>query len=214
MRIVQSLCRATLLILCVSLISACALLKKPIPLTQLQLALDAQQISWPSSVSLGGVQSRAVLKTDRIIVMRGALVMQHEGLRWTSAPEILLAEQLGILGMVNSGSNSARVDRPQQRELTVSPRLSNSARIDVWLNEFNVAVLQDGTSSATVSVAATINCPSAPTAEPTIKKLPLVRATLPLNSTDPQRVATRFNEAATMVFNQLLNTAAASCRTR
>jgi hypothetical protein len=229
MRIIRRHCRAALLILCVGLLSACALLKKPIPLTQLQLALDTQQISWPSDISLGSIQSRAVLKSDRIIVMRGALVMQHEGLRWTSAPEVLLAEQLGILGIVDRARKSPRMDRREQlareqstreqstreqstREQSTREQLAPEqlARIDIWLNEFNVSVMPDGTSLATVSAAATLKCSTARTAG----QLPLERATLLLNSTDPQRVATRFNEAATTVFTQLLKSAAEACRAR
>ncbi len=207
MWIIQRPIRAALCILCLGLISACALLKKPIPLTQIQLALDNQQISWPSGISLGSIQSRAVLRTDRVIVTRGALVMQHEGLRWTSAPEVQLVEQIGMPGMLTHRVDLSLVQGP-----------SKLARIDVWLNEFNVAVMPDGTSLAIVSAAATLKCTTVQTtgsiAEPAIEKLPLMRATLPLNSTDPQRVSKRFSEAATIAFSQLLTSAALICRTR
>jgi hypothetical protein len=199
MPITPSLNRSALLILCISLISACALLTKPTPLTQLQLSLNAEQIRWPAALSLGSVQSRAVLKTDRVIVMRGALVMQHAGLRWTSAPEMLLAEQLSMLRMANTTSTSMNTEAEKK-----------PARIDVWLSQFNVQVLPDGSSSATVAAAAQLNCGGASSTQ----QLALTRVAQALNTTDPQRIATSFNEAASAVVIQLLESADAQCRAR
>ena len=175
------------LVVTIMLTPACALLKKPTPLTQLQLSLDSAALSWPARLELGNVKARGMLQTDRVIVTQGALVMQHAGLRWVAAPAALLAEQLAI-------ARVASLSAP------TSKHPGRAANIDVWLSDFNIAVNAKGDTSVAVSAWASVGCAKARSAS----QVPAMTVALPLNSTDPQRIAERFNTAATMVFKTLL----------
>lgn len=170
---------------------ACALLKKPTPLTQLQLSLDAAELHWPAQLELGDVKARGMLQTDRVIVTNGALVMQHGGLRWIAAPAILLAEQLAIARVATVST-------------TIPQRKTRGASINLWLSDFSIALKASGESSATVSAWATLSCNNARA----ISQVPPATIALPLNSTDPQRIAERFDAAAMMVLKKLLAQAA------
>lgn len=170
---------------------ACALLKKPTPLTQLQLSLDAAELHWPPLLELGDVKARGMLQTDRVIVTNGALVMQHGGLRWIAAPAILLAEQLA----------SARV---AALSTAIPQRKKRGASINVWLSDFSITLKANGESNAAVAAWATIRCDNAQA----ISQLPPAAIALPLNSSDPQRIAERFDAAATIVLKKLLAQAA------
>ena len=127
---------------------ACALLKKPTPLTQLQLSLNAAELQWPARLELGDVKARGMLQSDRVIVTKGALVMQHGGLRWIAAPAMQLAEQLAIARVATV---SAAPHKHQGR----------GAVINVWLSDFSIAVNANGESSAAVSAWASVRCDNA-----------------------------------------------------
>ena len=170
---------------------ACALLKKPTPLTQLQLSLNAAELHWPAQLELGNVKARGMLQSDRVIVTKGALVMQHGGLRWVAAPATLLAEQLAIARVATA------ITTPHKNQ-------GRGAIVDVWLSDFNIAVNPNGATSAAVSAWANVRCNNARTA----MQVPASAIALPLNSTDPQRIAERFNAAATQVLKALLTQAA------
>ena len=173
----------------VTLTSACALLKKPVPLTQLQLSLDVAELEWPARLELGGVKARGILQSDRVIVTNGALVMQHAGLRWVAAPATQLAEQLTMIRVVASAPTVQQ-----------APRQKKAAIFDVWLSNFNIAVHENGDTSVEVTAWASVRCADARTAS----QVPRVVIALPLNSTDPQRIADRFDAAANLVFKSLL----------
>lgn len=175
----------------VLLAPACALLKKPTPLTQLQLVLNATELHWPQRLELGDVKARGMLQTDRVIVTKGALVMQHGGLRWVAAPATLLAEQLAIARVATASS------MPDKRQ-------GSGATVNIWLADFNISVHPNGETSAAVSAWANVRCNNARTA----KQVPTSAVALPLNSTDPQRIAERFDAAATQVLKALLAQAA------
>ena len=177
-----------------NLTPACALLKKPTPLTQLQLSLLAAELNWPARLELGGVKARGVLQSDRVIVTNGALVMQHAGLRWVAAPAAQLAEQLAS-ARIASSANSIQ-------------KGAGKATIDVWLSDFNIAVSATGDTSVAVSASGAIRCANAKIAS----DLAPAAIVLPLNSTDPQRIAERFNAAATKVITTLLTRVPENCK--
>ena len=177
-----------------NLTPACALLKKPTPLTQLQLSLPAAELNWPARLELGGVKARGVLQSDRVIVTNGALVMQHAGLRWVAAPAAQLAEQLAIARIASSAKSIQKG--------------AGKATIDVWLSDFNIAVSATGDTSVAVSASGAIRCANAKIAS----DLAPAAIVLPLNSTDPQRIAERFNAAATKVITTLLTRVPENCK--
>ena len=177
-----------------NLTPACALLKKPTPLTQLQLSLPAAELKWPARLELGGVKARGVLQSDRVIVTNGALVMQHAGLRWVATPAAQLAEQLAS-ARIASSANSIQ-------------KGAGKATIDVWLSDFNIAVSATGDTSVAVSASGAIRCANAKIAS----DLAPAAIVLPLNSTDPQRIAERFNAAATKVITTLLTRVPENCK--
>lgn len=181
-----------------SQISACTLLQKPNPPIRLQLALDVERIRWPAGLSLGKLQAAAALKSDRIIVVRGAVVMQHAGVRWVSTLDQLLTEQVALLHRASTAQISTR-----------ATSLQNSARMDIWVSEFNVTLMPDNASAASVALTAALTCQGKST-----QQLPLSRESLPLSSSDPQRLASRFNEAASTALAQLLKSAEHHCRLR
>ena len=177
-----------------NLTPACALLKKPTPLTQLQLSLPAAELKWPARLELGGVKARGVLQSDRVIVTNGALVMQHAGLRWVAAPAAQLAEQLASARVASSAKSIQKG--------------AGKATIDVWLSDFNIAVSATGDTSVAVSASGAIRCANAKIAS----DLAPAAIVLPLNSTDPQRIAERFNAAATKVITTLLTRVPENCK--
>lgn len=197
----QSTAKSARCLICLvylSAMTACTLLRTPVAPVRLQLTLEAERIDWPAELSLGDLHTSVALKSDRIIVVRGAVVMQHAGIRWVSTLDQLLNEQLNMLH-VGRGSQNSRSTRSQQR----------FASIDLWVSEFNVLLSADAASSATVAFSAALTCPDA-----SIHALTRSRVTLPLNSSDPQRVAAQFNQAATDALIALLRSAEHRCPPR
>lgn len=184
-----------------ALAPGCALLKKPTPLTQLQLELNAAELNWPAHLELGSVKARGVLQSDRVIVINGALVMQHAGLRWVAAPPAQLVEQLSVarLAALTTATQKAA---------------GKTAIVDFWLSDFNIAVGTNGDTHVAVSASAVIRCANAKSVSPeaTRQVAPVVMA-LPLNSTDPQRIAEVFDTAASEVIKSLLVRVAGDCQT-
>jgi hypothetical protein len=195
-----------LLTLCLVLTPSCALLKKPNPVTQLQLTLDAAAISWPPQLALGSVQARKILQSDRVIVTSGARVMQHAGLRWVAAPAALINEQLGLA-------------RANQMALAMASKAGqgSGATLDIWLSEFNVVEQVNGGTQTRVSALASLRCNRAvsagksASAQTPAVQLPAVARAVTLNSSDPQRLAESFNEASTAVFAALIKSALGHC---
>lgn len=131
-----------LIVLSLALLQGCALMRTPAPLTTLQLPLDSSAASpqWPAALAPGSVQGTAALQGNRVLVVQGALLMQHEGLRWVDAPPVLLAEQLRGLHARAASSNEP------------------VATLDLWLSAFNLRVATDGTRDVMVSASATVRC--------------------------------------------------------
>ncbi len=165
----------------------CALLKKPIPLTQLQISLDAAELNWPARLELGSVKARGVLQSDRMIVINGALVMQHADLRWVAAPAAQMTEQLAIARLAALTATAPKAS-------------GKAATVDFWLSDFNIAVSANGDTRVAVSASAAVRCANAKSAS----QIAPAAIVLPLNSADPQRIAERFDAATTTVLTNLL----------
>lgn len=183
----------------VATLSSCALLKKPVPVTQIQLSLDYTRINWPVDMKLAGVKARSVLQTDRVIVVQSALVMQHAGVRWVANPSAQLSEQLSF----------ARASALAQLSTTRMADAKNM-QLDVWLNDFNIEVLANGDTRIVVSALANIQCSAATLPS----QLPAAVREVPLNSIDPQRIAEGFNNAAGAALSKLIASGKALCQAR
>jgi hypothetical protein len=172
----------------------CALLKKPTPLTQLQISLNEAELNWPAQLELASVKARGVLQSDRVIVINGALVMQHADLRWVAAPSAQLAEQLAIARLAALTADAQKAS-------------GKAATVDFWLNDFNIVVSASGDTSVAVSASAAVRCANAKSAS----QLAPASIVLPLNSADPQRIAERFDTAAGKVLTNLLARVSGYC---
>ena len=195
-----------LMTLCLLLTPSCALLKKPNPVTQLQLTLDAAAISWPLQLALSSVKARKILQSDRVIVTSGARVMQHAGLRWVAAPAALINEQLSLA-------------RSNQLALAMASKAGqgSGATLDIWLSEFNVVEQVNGGTQTRVSALASLRCNRAASAgksasdQASAVQLPAVTRAVTLNSSDPQRLADSFNTASNAVFIALVKSSLGRC---
>ncbi len=180
------------------LLPACALLKKPIPVTQLQLTIDPAQLKWPTDISIASIKARGVLQTDRIIVTHGARVMQHTGVRWVANPAAQLSEQLEFAG---------------RHIMTHTKKHHLIARIkslEIQLQDFQIEVQSNSDTRVRVSVLASIRCK----ADGAPVQLPEAAASLALNSSEPQRIADRFNEALLVVFRKVHASSLGMCPAR
>lgn len=197
MKLISRILMRALVLGAIALLPSCALLKKPLPVTQLQLALDATRMQMPPDMQVKTLKARAILQTDRVIVIQGAQVMQHAGVRWVAEPAALLREELSMMGADVSarlGKNRAAPEKPVQ--------------LEIWLHDFNIEVLAGGDTRILVSARANIQCIGAAKSAP----LPVAAFSVPLNSVDPQRIAEGFNAAASSTFRTLLASGAEYCR--
>ena len=189
--------RHALVLTTIVLLPACALLKKPLPVTQLQLSVDLTALNWPAQIQVANMKARGVLQSDRIIVMEGAKVMQHEGVRWVDNPSALIIEQLAISG---------------SRALTISSVKGGAsvkpAQIEMLLTDFQIEVQANGDTLVVVALLASIRCK----ADSPPLHLQGAASRLPLNSSEPQRIAERFNEAALAVLSELRASSLDLCR--
>jgi len=183
----------------VAALPACALLKKPVPVPQIQLAIDQAQLLWPANIAVKSVSARAILQSDRVIVTEGARVMQHSGVRWVASPAAQLQEQLSF----------ARAKQLAQRDSNRATP-AESMQMAIWLNDFNIDVLANGDTRILVSARAEIQCK----ADKILAPLPAVERSVPLNSASPQRIAEAFNAAAGAALNALALSAKAQCGAR
>lgn len=180
------------------LLPACALLKKPVPVTQLQLSIDPAKLDWPANIKIASIKARRVLQTDRVIVAEGARVMQHTGVRWVSDPAAQLSEQLDFAG----GHFTAHIDKRQS--------MTRLKSIDVLLKDFQIEVQANLDTLVLVSVHASMRCK----ADDAPVQLPEAQTSVPLNSSEPQRIAERFNEALLVVFRKVRASSLGACPAR
>ena len=164
------------------LLSSCALIQRPDPLTTLQLPSAAAKRAWPAVLTPGRVDSTSALRSNRVLVVDGAVLMQHEGLRWVDTPAVMWSEQLRALHARAASGSVA------------------TASLDVWLGEFNLRVGADRTREALASAHATLRCTGS---ERTITIAPVAASATPASS-DPQALAQAFGQASDEVLAALL----------
>jgi len=174
--------RATLLGIGLALLSACTLIQRPEPVTTLQISMTDTDLVWPAELMPGKVESVSALRSNRVLVVDGAVLMQHEGLRWVETPAVMWSEQLRAL---HARSTAQRATK---------------ASIEVWLGEFNLRVGAERTQEVVVSADATLVCNGS---DRTIPVAP-VSASGTSASSDPQALARAFGQASEEVLATLL----------
>lgn len=178
--------RATLLGIGLALLSACTLIQRPDPVTTLQLDLTDADLVWPAALTPGKVDSVSALRSNRVLVVEGAVLMQHEGLRWIDTPAVMLSEQLRALH-----ARAAATDAAQ-------------ASLDVWLGEFNLRVLADRSRQIAISAHATLRCVGS---DRVITIAPVSASATPA-SAEPPDLAAAFAAASTEAMSALLKSSA------
>lgn len=133
---------AVFVMISVSLLSACSLIARPEPLTTLQLIItdgDAMP-QWPAALAAGNVVGTSTLLGNRVLVVNGALLMQHEGMRWVDTPALMISEQIHTLHAQTAG-NTAPV-----------------AAINLRLSAFNLRIGSGGEKHAVVAASGNLRC--------------------------------------------------------
>lgn len=187
--------RLTLLALSLALLSACTLIQRPDPVTTLQLPLTDADFAWPAALTPGKVESVSALRSNRVLVVDGAVLMQHDGLRWVDTPAVMWSEQL------------------RGRQARAGHTTTPIASIDVWLTEFNLRVDAGSTNAAVATAHATLHCIES---ERTLSIAPVSASATPAR-TDPQALADAFARASDEVVSALLKPSAeraADCAAR
>ncbi|MBI2396305.1 MAG: hypothetical protein HYV17_00800 [Xanthomonadales bacterium] len=173
-----------LVLLGIALISGCALLRTPEPLTTLQLPLadSTPTLQWPARLRPGNVEATAALQNNRVLVTNGSLLMQHDGLRWVDAPPVLIAEQLRSLHARSAAATEA------------------IGSLDLWLTDFELHVDASGTREVRVAASATLHCTAAAR---TMPLAPTAATAMPVNAA-AQSLADAFASASNEVLGALL----------
>lgn len=180
--------RRTLLVSSLALLlCSCTLIQRPEPVTTLQLLLADADIAWPPALVPGKVESVSALRSNRLLVVDGAVLMQHDGLRWADTPAVMLSEQLRALHARAASADAAK------------------AALDVWVGEFDLRVGADGHQEAVATAHATLRCIGS---DRSITIAPVSSSTAPASS-DPQALADAFARASRDVVSTLLTQSAA-----
>ncbi len=165
-----------------ALLCSCTLIQRPEPLTTLRLPLAGADLAWPAALATGRVDSTSALRSHRVLVVDGAVLMQHEGLRWVDTPAVMWSEQLRALHARAANTGAAK------------------ASLDLWLGDFNLRVGTDRTREAVVSAHASLRCAGS---ERSIA-VPPVSASVAMAGSEPQALAQAFGQASGEVLAALL----------
>jgi hypothetical protein len=180
------------------LMAGCALLSRPVRLTTLQLEPAPARLAWPIGLDPGRVTAATALQLDRVVVVEGARLMQHEGLRWIDVPAVMVAEYLRRLHARRATGGAAdRIDR---------------ASLDLWITDFHLKAGDDGRLVAHVAVVAELRC--SPLAPP--RSLSPAASGQAQASADADTIAAAFSSATRDVVAATLDAASsqlASCAT-
>lgn len=166
----------------------CALIRAPQALTTLQLQLTDAAGSWPEQIEPKVTRASTALQNTRVLVLDGALLMQHGGLRWVDAPATMLDEQLRLLRYAHAGDDIKTV-----------------ASVELWLTQFNIRIADAGDKSVEVAALAELQCAG----DASLHRMPLAAASVALNGEDAPVVAAAF-AAATDQIIAVIGRAAAS----
>jgi ABC-type uncharacterized transport system auxiliary subunit len=183
-----SLNRIGIACLLASLLTSCALLSRPEPLTTLRLLmLSEPSVAWPDQVLLDHVNSSAMLASNRIVVIDGAKVMQFEGLRWAQEPSVMWTEQL-----------------LQWQADNFRPRtLAGENQLRISVTDFSIHVNGNARQSVVVSARAELKCAHSGM----ILALKQSRQVRQLISTDAQTIASTFSDAQAASAQALISAA-------
>ncbi len=177
-------------------LAGCSLLSRPEPMDTLQLLTPevSSTSGWPDSLDRGEVSANAALQTDRVLVTDGALLMQHEGLRWVDVPATLLTEQLR--------ARHARADASTTAETMAV------ATLDVWLTGFNIRIADGGSKTVDISAFGELRCAR----DGRRLRVEPVGASRPLTTADAAEIAVTFAQATDEMLTALLSTASTRAR--
>jgi hypothetical protein len=167
-------------------ISGCALMKRPQPSTAIGLPPVAAT-DWPEGVEPGLVAADSGLRSDRVVVVDGAIRMQYEGLRWIDAPAVLLAEQLR-----------------QRRARAGGERDPAAAQLDLQLTAFQLRVAP-GLRRVEVAASAVLVCGQGPVT----RYLTPVSIEIESPAEDAATLAEVFAQASASLMDDLLAQASA-----
>lgn len=128
-------------------LAGCSLLSRPEPMETLQLLppVASPAAVWPDNLEPGQVTASAALQSDRVLVMRGALLMQHGGMRWVDVPAGMLAEQVRAQHL--------------RAEASAPTGASVAATLDIWLTEFNIRIVDGDRKTVVVTASGELRCP-------------------------------------------------------
>jgi hypothetical protein len=190
--------RKCMLLIAALVLTGCALLERPRPATRLQLQLPRS--AWlespskpndrrgdnPSDWVITAVQSHGWLRTEQLLVLDGARLMQYPDLRWVATPERMLNEQLEIAYSIKNGAGKSRIDLP---------------RIELMLSDFSIHVDADGHRTIVVAAIGSVSCKS------TVTTLPVQTATRPTSAGDAQSIAEDFAQSSAQMIHAILQAA-------
>lgn len=177
--------RTRCVILAATMLASCSLVPKSAPNTTLLLPMTTEGALWPANLALGRVQAVSALRTEPVLVVAGARLLQASGMRWAATPAELVGEALA--------RSRAAVAEPSQAH-------RKSAQLDVTIDAFQ---WQESDASVLVAMHAVIRC-----ADDTSISLRAASAAVPLPSLqDADRLATAFADASATVVVDLLKQA-------
>ena len=123
-------------------VAGCASLRPKAPTSPLRWTLDADT---PVALGWGEVariDASEALQSDRLLVVRGAELLQHAQFRWYARPAQMLDERLRWQG-------GAAPPAP----------LLDGAKLDLFVHAFELRVDAAGQASARVALSAVMHCP-------------------------------------------------------
>jgi ABC-type uncharacterized transport system auxiliary subunit len=171
------------------LLSGCALLSRPAPLVTLQLEPPPTTSTWPTLLRPGRVTAIAALQSDRVVVTDGALLMQHQGLRWVEVPAVMVTEYLHRIHA--------------RRSADAAQSEAGAASLDLWITDFSLHLVADGGRIVVVAASAQLRCASTASLQP----LAPAAATFAPPDDSARAIAAAFSAATREVITRLLSAA-------
>lgn len=171
-----------LIVVLLATMAACSLVPKTAPTTTLLLPMHPERSVWPAQLVPGRVQAAAALRTDQVLVVSGARLMQAPGLRWAATPAELVGESLS---------------RWRASAEAFEGGVGSIGQLDVMMDAFQ---WQEADASVMVAIHGQVRCPDG-------QRIDLREAvsTVPLPTLqDPDALALAFSEATNTVLMALL----------
>lgn len=183
----------TLMVLLAVLATAgCAALRPREPVTPLRWTLDAHTPAHLGWGDVRRVEASEALQSDRLLVARGAELMQHAQYRWYARPAQMVDERL----------------RWQGGGEAVPPTL-DGAVVELWLHAFELVVDVSGRAAARVAMSATLRCADRGSAGSKPLALGAAEHVVPLGDQAARSLAGGFADASDAVLAELAGRARA-----